>query len=126
MGFVLGDLVIESILRDGLEAIRDDQDVLNDLFSHLNDPHIKRKYGPKEIEKIKTLFSNNAAPIAITHAMSPSAAKIGSYSVQLHSDEPRVDMESVGEIVNHEVKEAHREKSPLVTMKSYNPQKRQS
>ena len=119
MGFILGDLVIESILRDGLEKIRKDHDILNNLFVHLSDPHIKRKYGSKEIEKIKTLFSNNAAPIAITHAMSPSAAKIGSYSVQLHSDKPTEDMESVGEITGHRVVEAHKEKSPLVTMKSY-------
>lgn len=84
MSFVLPDLVIESVIRDGIENIKQNPAILDDLFGQLILPHNARKYGATEIEKIKTLLDNKN--IAVVHSFHLGASKSPAYSIQLGND----------------------------------------
>lgn len=68
MSFIMPELVVESILRDGFGIIKDsltgDKDVVTDIFGDFKSDHLARYYGDSEINKIKELVRR---PIQIIH-----------------------------------------------------------
>lgn len=87
MSFVLPDLVIESVIRDGFVNIENDPAILDDVFKELTFLYADRKYGLAEIQRIKDYFTGpEKTNVAIVHAYSEAAAKSPSISIQLGSD----------------------------------------
>ena len=84
MGFRFPDLIVESIIRDGLERVKADNTLLDDVFEDLTAAYADRKYGSAEIDKIKTLI--NEKNIAVVHSFHEGAAKSPCYSIQLGMD----------------------------------------
>lgn len=84
MGINLPDLIVESIIRDGLEYLRQNPDVVDDIFSELIRTYASRKYGQTEIEKIKTLLQEKN--IAVVHSFHEADAKSPCYSIQLGTE----------------------------------------
>lgn len=87
MSFPLPDLIVESVIRDGLANIKADSTILDDLFAEFANGYAARKYGALEIATVKSWISgNNAEEIAIIHAFHPANAKLPCISIQLGSD----------------------------------------
>lgn len=86
MSFQIPDLIIESVLRDGFEAARRDPSILDDVFAQLKNlsPLMNRKYGQKEIRKIKDWFANKE--VSIVQAFSQVVDNLPCISIQLIDD----------------------------------------
>lgn len=84
MGMAFPELVIESVIRDGLEDIKANLEFLDDVFSELTSPYASRKYGATEIQKIKDMITKDN--IAVVYALHDGAAKSPAYSIQLGMD----------------------------------------
>lgn len=87
MSIRLPDLIVESIIRDGIQNIKNTPEILEDIFSDLVRPYASRKYGMLEIDKIKTLLTGSSAQeIAIVHSFHQVNASMPCFSIQLSSD----------------------------------------
>jgi hypothetical protein len=91
VGVIIPDLIVESIIRDGLENIKNDLTIIDDIFSELNENYTLRKYGAAEIAKIKTFFTQKGKSIAVVHSFHEAAAKNPAYSIQMGMDNEKVD-----------------------------------
>jgi hypothetical protein len=83
MSFVLPDLVLESIVRDGLENARRDETVVDDVFGNLTRPFAAKKYGQSEIDKIKKLVKNSE--VSVVHSFHMVEANVPCISIQMLS-----------------------------------------
>jgi len=84
MPFVLQDLVIESVLRDGFENARANPEVINDVFGNLTRSYAMKKYGEPEIAKIKNMVINKE--VSIVHSYHMVDANMPCISIQLLGD----------------------------------------
>lgn len=84
MSFHCVDLIIESIIRDGLANITKNPSIIDNIFASLNAPYNQRKYGMKEINKIKNLILENQ--IKVVHSFNQINSNVPCYSIQLGSD----------------------------------------
>lgn len=87
MTFVVPDLVVESVIRDGIANMIADPTILDDVFAGLALNYANRKYGAAEITRIKDYFTGGSKHnIAIVHSFHEASAKELAYSIQLGSD----------------------------------------
>lgn len=84
MGIALYDLVVDCTIRDGLDAIKADLSIVDDIFSDMVQGFANQKYGQTEINRIKTFLTNNH--IAVVHSFHEAEAKTPCYSIQLGSE----------------------------------------
>lgn len=84
MAFCLPDLVVESVIRQGLATLRAEPRYVDYVFKSLTYSYLADKYGQAEIDKIKTMIADKS--IAIVHAFHLSNAHTHSISIQLSSD----------------------------------------
>ncbi len=84
MGFKVTDLIIESVIRDGMEAVRRDETIVDDIFGDLSSrlgPLMSSKYGDKEIRKIKEYFQENE--VSVVHSFAQVPSNLPCVSIQL-------------------------------------------
>lgn len=81
MGVVLSDLVVESVIRDGLASIRDDDSRLEDLFENYNATYLKDTMGWQAINQVKDFIKTNQVNIVQSFIQAPSA--LPCFSIQL-------------------------------------------
>ncbi len=121
MGFNLSELIIESIIRDGLQNVRNDPTIIDSVFAQLTRAYNAEKYGQAEITKIKNLVLKD---IAVIHGYHEVDTKPLCYSIVIGSDnehKPRAhlddDYAEVSEaIVNPiELQALHRVDNLIVT-----------
>lgn len=87
MSFIIPELVVESVIRDGILNIQNTPTILDDVFAQLNANYATRKYGTAEITKIKTLLTGgNKTNLAIVHGQHITEANIPCISIALGSD----------------------------------------
>ena len=87
MSFALPDLIVESVIRDGLANLKADPTIIDDLFAQLAYTYADRKYGAAEIAKIKTwITGSDAENISIMQAYNVADAKLPAIVIQLGSD----------------------------------------
>ncbi len=84
MSFLLPELIIESVIRDGIAGLVNDPAVIDNVFASLTEPYNSRKYGQKEINKIKDLILKKQIPVV--HNLSDVSAKVPCYSIQIGLD----------------------------------------
>lgn len=84
MSFQLPDIIIESVIRDGLEDLRRNPERIDDIFSSLTLPYASEKYGVKELDKIKELIQKK--DIGVVHSFNEVATREPCYSIQLGND----------------------------------------
>ena len=94
MSFILPDLIVESVLRDGFEVVRRYPDAVEDVFASLTYPYAERKYGSAEIEKIKNIIQNRE--VSIVHSFNLVAANLPCISIQLTEDRESEDRAHMG------------------------------
>lgn len=81
MSIVLPDLVIETTIRDGLAYLKENPDVIDDIFGEMLKGYASRKYGQTEIDRIKAVVA--AKNIAVVHSFHEAVAKSPCFSIQL-------------------------------------------
>ena len=84
MSFILPELVIESVIRDGIAGLVNNPQVIDDIFASLKEPYNARKYGERELNRIKNLLSKKE--ISVVHNLNDVEAKVPCYSIQLGMD----------------------------------------
>lgn len=84
MSFKLPDLIIESIVRDGLNNARRDETVIDDVFGDLNVSYSSKKYGAAEIEKIKEIIRKKE--VSLVHAFNLVNANLPCISIMMADD----------------------------------------
>lgn len=82
-GFIIPELVIESIIRDGLKNVQDDPTIIDSIFSQLTRSYNTRKYGQTEIDKIKELVTKEIAVVFSYHEVDQKPLSI---SIMVGSD----------------------------------------
>lgn len=84
IGFKLPELIVESIIRDGFQNIKNDMSIVDYLFNEFLRTYNVQKYGQPEIDKIKALIMK---PIAVVYDYGEVGAKSPCYSIMLGTDE---------------------------------------
>lgn len=84
MPMIIPDLIIESVIRDGFQNARRNEEVIDDVFGNLSRAFAEKKYGDKEINKIKSLVQNNE--VSIVHSFNLVDANMPCVSIQLLND----------------------------------------
>lgn len=82
-GFIIPELIVESLIRDGIENVRAKPEIIDDLFSQLTRAYNSRKYGDAEIAKIKALVQKEIAVIYSYHLVDSKPISI---SIMVGSD----------------------------------------
>lgn len=90
MGFKMPELIVESVIRDGLKSLRNDPDQLDDVLEIMEADFASTKYGKKEINKIKNFFQTKE--VKVVHAFHQVPAAIPCFSIQLNSDAEAADL----------------------------------
>jgi hypothetical protein len=97
MSFKLPDLIVESLIRDGFDNARRDLSVIDDVFCDLSMKYNRKKYGSKEINKIKEIIEKEE--VSIVHSFNLVNANIPCISIQLADDREDEGKASMGNFV---------------------------
>lgn len=65
-GFIIPELIIESLIRDGIQNIRNDKTIIDSIFAQLTRAYNNQKYGSAEIAKIKA-FVDKEIPVLFSY-----------------------------------------------------------
>ncbi len=99
MSFRLSDLVIESVLRDGLFLVRRDPTIIDDIFKKQLveelGPLMAAKYGEKEVNRIRAFFTGKE--VSIVGDFKQAMTNLPSISIQLVSDTEAKDKARIGD-----------------------------
>lgn len=84
MSFNMPDLIVESVLREGFIALKRNPELINDIFSSLTRPYASKKYGEKELERIKDMISKK--DWSFVHSFGEVEANLPCISIQLGNE----------------------------------------
>lgn len=82
--FIMPELIIESVIRDGLANLRQNPDAIDRIFAQLKEPYLEKKYGQKEINRIRKMIDTKQ--IGVVHNLSDIGANVPTFSIQLGID----------------------------------------
>jgi len=82
---ILPDLVLETIIRDGLELVRRKPSILEQIFGSLTADNLQMKYGQAEINRIKRWVREDE--VAIVQAFSQVNTNLPCVSIQLLAED---------------------------------------
>lgn len=66
-GFIIPELIIESLIRDGIQNVKADPTIIDSIFAQLTRSYNTRKYGETEIAKIKALLNEKEIPVLFSY-----------------------------------------------------------
>lgn len=67
MGFNIPELIVESIIRDGIQNVKANPAIIDDIFTQLTRAYNSQKYGATEIAKIKALMAAKEFPVVYSY-----------------------------------------------------------
>jgi len=82
-GFLMPELILESLIRDGFQNVKDDPKIIDDIFAQLTRTYNSRKYGSGEITKIKAMIQKE---VAVVYSYSQVDANVPCISIMIGSD----------------------------------------
>jgi len=97
MTFRMPELIIESIVRDGLDNARRDLSIIDDVFGDFTRAYCAKKYGVSEIDKIKSIVSKKE--LNIVHSFNLVHANLPCVSIQLADDRESTENAHLGNYV---------------------------
>lgn len=118
MGIHLVDLIVEATVRDGLEYLRQNPDVVDDIFSPMLRTYNLAKYGQTEIEKIKTMLQTKN--IAVVHSFHAASAKSPCFSIQLGAEGEDKSRANLNDFIC-DVQEPITDEASLVRVEPFTP-----
>ncbi len=95
MGAQLTEMVIETVLRDGLGDLRANPGKLDDLFSKFTEAQFLNQYGQTQINRLKTYIANNQ--IRLVHAWSMVPTSVPCFSIQLIRSDEVENLQQLGD-----------------------------
>lgn len=95
MSFNLPELIVESVIRDGLANLKNNPQIIDDVFSSLLAKYNKRKYGSQEIENIKSLI--NKKQVNVVFAYHEVDSNVPCFSIMVGSDDEDKGRASLGD-----------------------------
>lgn len=99
MSFIIPDLIVESIIRDGFNNARRDNSVIDDVFEDLTLAFNSKKYGESEVEKIKKII--NDQEVSIVHSFNLVNSNLPCISIQLSDDRENENEAHMGNYVSN-------------------------
>ena len=81
MSFVLPELVVESVLREGLASMLATPSIIDDVLGSLTETYANTKYGATELQTIKDVLAKRK--LSIVHSKMEAEAKENAISIQL-------------------------------------------
>lgn len=84
MSFKLPDLIVESVLREGFAALKRKPDLIDDVFGSLLESYADKKYGQKELNRIKDMISKR--DWSFVHSFGEVEANLPCVSIQLGNE----------------------------------------
>jgi len=95
MPFVISELVIEQLVRNGLEDLRNNVDIaLEDIFHNLTSDLLNSKFA-EDVEKIKVILLEGQ--VHILHAFPQADTQLPSFSIHLQSDSEETPLDVLGD-----------------------------
>lgn len=101
-GFILPELIVESVIRDGLQNVKNNTTIIPDLFAQLTRNYNNQKYGSSEVTKIQTLI--NTKEIPVVYSYSDVDAKAPCFSIMIGSDDESIRRDHLGDYYGSEDK----------------------
>ncbi|RLG44959.1 MAG: hypothetical protein DRN81_03235 [Thermoproteota archaeon] len=95
MPFVFPELVLESVIKDGLANARDVPDAINDVFGNLTRAFSAAKYGTEEVEKIFKVIQGKE--VSVVHSFNLVESNMPCYSIQLANDKEAEELATFGD-----------------------------
>lgn len=65
------DVEIQAFLTEGVEFLRSNPEVLDEVFRHFQEPHLEALYGNKELNKAKQWFLSNKLAVIQSWSLAP-------------------------------------------------------
>lgn len=84
MSFVLVENVVQRVVQKGMEDVRNNIDVLDEVFCQYLEPELEADYGQKYVDQIKSWFANTKIPVVQAWSMNPQ--RIPCYSIHLATE----------------------------------------
>lgn len=100
MGFNLPELIVESIIRDGIQNVKNDLTIIPDIFTQLTRAYNTQKYGTSEVAKIQTLIDTKPIPVVFSYL--DVDAKAPCISIMIGSDDEDRTRDHLGDLYQDE------------------------
>lgn len=84
MSFILPDLVVESVIRDGLANLVNNPTIIDNIFASLTRNYAMKKYGNNELIRIKNYIAKKQ--IKVVHSFNLVDMNVPCFSIQLGQD----------------------------------------
>ena len=97
---ILPDLVLETVIRDGLELVRRKPEMLERIFGTLTNDNLQMKYGEAEINRIKEWIENKE--IAVVQAFSQVTTNMPCVSIQLLAEDEDIPLATLDDYSGQE------------------------
>lgn len=93
-GFNLPELIVESIIRDGLINCKENPAIIDNVFAQLTRSYNSRKYGQTELNKIKNLLKKD---IAVVYSYFEVDEKTPCFSIMIGADDEDAKRDHLGD-----------------------------
>lgn len=107
-GFHLPELIIESLIRDGIQNVRADKTIIDSIFAQLTRAYNTRKYGSAEITKLKAMVDQEIPVLFSYHEVDTKSI---AFTIMVGTDteaKPRAHLGDHYEEIQEEIVDAER------------------
>lgn len=101
-GFLMPELILESLIRDGLQNLKDDPKIIDDVFAQLTRNYNNRKYGQAEITKIKAMVQKE---VSVVYTYSQVDSRVPCISIMVGSDTESKARDHIGDYYDGETEQ---------------------
>ena len=95
MGFILAQVGAQRLIQAGLKYVKDNPDVLDDIFSYYTRDEVQYSYGESYIEKIKTWLGSNKFPVV--QAWNIDSSNVPGISIRLSQESEDISKAAMGD-----------------------------
>ena len=95
MSYVLGQVALHRVIKEGVQIVKNNIDILDDIFEYYLTPPMAVDYGQPYIDNIKKWFKDTKIPVV--QAWSLSMSKVPQISIQLAQEDEAQDKAAMGD-----------------------------
>lgn len=95
MPHVMPQVALQRVIQEGVKILKDNPNVLNDIFKYYTCPGLESDYGQSYIEEIKTWFINTKIPVVQAWSYNPE--QIPQISIKLATEQEDETKSAIGD-----------------------------
>ena len=99
MGYVLPGVAVQNVLQAGIQKIKKEPEIIDEIFSHYLDTGVDVYYGERYIQKIKNWFLEYKIPVVQAFSFNPQ--RVPCVSVKLASESEKIDWEPMSDFYGY-------------------------